>query len=54
MRFGIVFIVVSVLIALLTWPAGRCLVVDCPKRGEAIVVLAGDHNDERYHRGLHY
>ena len=52
MRFGVIFVIVLVLIALLGWAAGRSLVVDCPERGDAIVVLAGDHNDERYHRGL--
>jgi len=52
MRLGIIVIVVSITIALLAWTAGRCLVVDHPERGDAIVVLAGDFNDERYHRGL--
>lgn len=52
MRFGIIFIVVAGAIVLLAWIGGRCLVVDSPERGDAIVVLAGDHNDDRYHRGL--
>jgi hypothetical protein len=52
MRFGIVFVVVSVLIGVLAWAVGRCLVVDQPEHGDAILVLAGDHDDERYDRGL--
>jgi hypothetical protein len=52
MRPGIIVIVVSITIALLAWTGGRCLVVDHPERGDAIVVFAGDGNDERYHRGL--
>jgi len=32
--------------------AGDYLVVNQPERSDAIVVLAGDHNDQRYWRGL--
>ena len=32
--------------------AGRMLVADSPERSDAIVVLAGDSQDERYRRGM--
>ena len=52
MRLGITLIGVSVALAVLGWTTGRCLVLDGPERGDAIIVLAGDHNDERFHYGL--
>jgi len=43
---------VAALVGLIGWSAGYDLVVDQPERGEAIVVLGGDHNDVRYRHGL--
>ena len=34
--------------------AGRFLVVDAPEPSDVLVVLAGDHNDLRYKRGLQF
>ena len=42
----------GVLLLLGGWAAGRFLVVDAPEPSDILVVLAGDHNDLRYKRGL--
>jgi uncharacterized SAM-binding protein YcdF (DUF218 family) len=44
--------VAVLLFAMLVWIAGYILVIDQPERGDAIIVLGGDHNDYRYWRGL--
>jgi len=43
---------VVVLLAVLSLFAGRLLVRDRPERSDAIVVLAGDSENERYRRGM--
>lgn len=44
-----IFILVAEIIA---FRSGNYLVVNHPERSDVIVVLAGDHNDLRYWRGL--
>ncbi len=44
--------VLGVLFLLWIWAAGRFLVVNMPEKSDVLVVLAGDHNDLRYKRGL--
>jgi uncharacterized SAM-binding protein YcdF (DUF218 family) len=46
------YLVAVLLFAMLVWFAGYILVIDQPERGDAIIVLGGDHNDYRYWRGL--
>jgi DUF218 domain len=48
----IIVLVVALGLAMLARHAGSWLVVDQPQPGDAILVLGGDHNDLRYHRGL--
>ena len=56
MRFGVhllTFTTVTVFLLLIVgWGAGRFLVLDAPETSDVLVVLAGDHNDLRYKRGL--
>ena len=43
---------IAILLLVWGWAAGRFLVVDAPEQSDVLVVLAGDHNDLRYKRGL--
>jgi uncharacterized SAM-binding protein YcdF (DUF218 family) len=47
-----IVLVIAVIALLAVFHSGHYLVVDHPERSDIIVVLAGDHNDLRYWRGL--
>ena len=51
-KFLIAFVLGIVIVWYGVLRAGDYLVVDHPERSDVIVVLAGDHNDLRYWRGL--
>jgi hypothetical protein len=51
-RAATIVIVVSFALVLLGRGIGHYLVLENPEQGDVIVVLAGDQNDKRYHRGL--
>ena len=48
----IIFALAIVAIAFGLSHAGRYLVVNAPEKSDTVIVLAGDHNDLRYRRGL--
>jgi len=51
-RFVSLTAVIGILMVMCGWASGRFLVVDAPEKSDVLVVLAGDHNDLRYRRGL--
>jgi len=48
----LIVLVIGIVVLFGVYRSGDYLVVDRPERSDIIVVLAGDHNDFRYWRGL--
>lgn len=48
----LIALVIAIVVPFGVFRSGNYLVVDHPERSDMIVVLAGDHNDLRYWRGL--
>jgi uncharacterized SAM-binding protein YcdF (DUF218 family) len=51
-RAILIVVTLGIFIFWILFHAGDYLVVNHPERSDVIVVLAGDHNDQRYWRGL--
>jgi uncharacterized SAM-binding protein YcdF (DUF218 family) len=51
-KASVVTAIFILIVAIFVFRSGNFLVVNHPERSDVIVVLAGDHNDLRYWRGL--